>query len=306
MTLTDRFPRPDWQSLWADLEALPNDEAREHAWLAHGHRWLTETAEVLGGDFHVADVSGFWIVSNRPARQLERIGKLLQGARRRILGDLDGVARDPLFSQLAVLWLEDETQYYEYVSHYYPDAGEFSFSGGMFLRAGYPHFVFPHYEEFSELEHVMSHELTHALVSHLPLPLWLNEGMAVTMEEAIAGRVHARTIPERLDEYPDFWNAGTIQEFWNGESFSRPDEGNALSYALAQLLTVNLAHDFDAFRAFALAASWEDGGEAAARDTLGISLGDLVSSVFGKGDWTPQPGRWSAHVGDPNTAEGEY
>jgi hypothetical protein len=290
MTAPDRFPRPDWRELWAGLEPLPNDDARERAWLEHGHRWLSETAAVLGGDYRVADVGGFWMVSNRPARQLDRIGRLLQSARRRILTDLDGVASDPLFSQLAVLWLEDETQYYEYVSHYYPDAGEFSFSGGMFLRAGYPHFVFPHYEEFAELEHVMSHELTHALVSHLPIPLWLNEGMAVTMEEAIAGRVHARTIPERLDEYPDFWTEETIQEFWSGSSFSRPDEGNSLSYALAQLLTVNLAHDFDAFRAFVLSASWEDGGEAAARESLGVSLGDLVSSVLGEGNWAPHPG----------------
>jgi hypothetical protein len=262
--------------------------------------WRTGIAgcPILRRDFRVVDVGGFWIVSNRPARQLERIGRLLQGARRRILSDLDGVACDPLFSQLAVLWLEDETQYYEYVSYFYPDAGEFSFSGGMFLRAGYPHFVFPHYEEFSELEHVMSHELTHALVSHLHLPMWLDEGMAVTMEEAIAGRVHPRTIPERLDEYPDFRNAETIQEFWNGQSFSRPDEGNSLSYALAQLLTVNLAHDFDAFRAFVLASEWSDVGEAAARETLGISLGDIVSSILGEGDWTPQPSRWLATEGD--------
>ena len=251
---------------------------------------------VLGGEFALHDVGGFWVVSNRPARQLERIGKLLQSARRRVLSDLEGIAADPLFSRLAVLWLEDEAQYYEYIAHSYPDAGEFAFSGGQFHSGGYPHFVFPHYEEFGQLERVMSHELTHALVSHLPLPLWLNEGIAVTMEEAIGGGTMLRRTRELFDEHPDFWNEETIQEFWCGSSFGRPDEGNSLSYAMAHLLTTNLAHDFGKFREFVLAAHWSDGGQAAARAHLGIALGDLVAAVFGDGDWAPQPQKWDAQV----------
>jgi len=166
--------------------------------------------------------------------------------------------------------------------------GEFALHGG-----GYPHFVFPHYDQFHDLERVMSHELTHALVSHLPLPLWLNEGIAVTMEEAIAGGMHARRTVELLDQHPDFWNEETMQEFWSGASFSRPDEGNGLSYGLAHLLTANLAHDFDRFRGFALAAHAADAGESAAREHLGISLGHMVGALLGEGDWEPQPERWT-------------
>ena len=287
-------PSFDWPALWAELEPLPSDAERERVWRGHGERWLSHIVAALGGDFVLHEVSGFWVVSSQPVKHVDKIGRVLQNMRRRILSDLDGIALDPLYSQLAVLWLENEEIYYDYISRTYPDAGEFALSGGSFLSGGYPHFVFPHYDEFRDLERVMSHELTHALVSHLPLPLWLNEGIAVTMEEAIAGGMRARGTVELFDEYPDFWTEDTMQEFWHGGSFLRADEGNGLSYGLAHLLVTNLAHDFDRFRRFVLSANAEDSGESAAREHLGISLGDMVSTLFGEGDWMPQPERWSA------------
>jgi hypothetical protein len=290
----DRFPRRDWSARWAALESLASDEERELSWRRQGEEWLRDVVAVLGNGFHLHDVGGFWVVSDRDPRDLKFIGRILQNARRRILASLEGIAADPLFAQLAVLWLENEDQYYEYIAHYYPESGEFSVSGGMFLGNDYPHFVFPHYDDVRELEHVMSHELTHAMVNHLSLPLWLNEGMAVTMEESIAGPVRGgRTIPQVLDEHPEFWNADTIQEFWRGDSFARPDEGNKLSYALAQLITLNLGHDYPRFRDFVLTASVEDSGAAAVRETFEIELGDLVGAVFGEGDWAPRPEAWA-------------
>jgi len=286
----------DWPGLWAGLESLPSDAERERVWRGHGHRWLSRIVALLGGHFALHEAGGFWIVSSQPAKYVDRIGRLLHGMRRRILSDLEGIALDPLHSRLAVLWLENEELYYDYISRTYPDAGEFAFSGGSFLSGGYPHFVFPHYDEFRDLERVMGHELTHALVSHLPLPLWLNEGIAVTMEETIAGGMRARRTVELFDEYPDFWNEETIQEFWNGRSFSRADEGNGLSYGLAHLLVTNLAHDFDRFRSFVLTATGADAGEPAAREHLAISLGEMVGALLGEGDWMPHPERWADPV----------
>jgi hypothetical protein len=288
----DRFPRPDWSRLWESLALLSSDEERQTTWLQRGHEWLTDTAAVLGRDFIVHEVGDFWIVANQSTDEVQRLSQLLHDSRRRITAELDGIAADPLFSRLAVLWLEDSGQYYEYVAHFYPESGEFGLSGGMFLRGGYPHFVFPHYQEIGQLEHVVAHELTHALTSHLSLPLWVDEGMAVTLEEMIAGGTVFRSDPEMLDQHRRFWDAGTIQEFWCGASFSRSDEGHDLSYALAQLLVVNLGHDYAKYRQFALCANCDDAGEAAAHQTFGISLGDLIAAFLGAGDWAPQPARW--------------
>jgi hypothetical protein len=291
-TATDRFPRPDWPVLWASLEPLSDDDERREAWCKHGHKWLCETAAVLGADFGVHEIGCFWIVSNRAASDVQRMGRLLLSARKRILADLEGIAADPIFARLAVLWLEDNSQYYEYVAHFYPDSGEFGFSGGMFLRAGYPHFVFPHYDEIWQLEHVIAHELTHALVSHLMLPLWLDEGMAVMLEEMIAGASGPLFDPKDTERHREFWDATTIQEFWSGASFSRSDEGHELSYALAKLLAVNFGHDYARYRELVLVANWEDAGEGAARDVFGIGLGDLIGEILGPGTWSPDPTKW--------------
>lgn len=217
--------------------------------LAHSRR--TDTAAVLGPDFGVHDLGSFWIVSNRPAGDLKHVGKVLEQARMTILADLEGVASDLELSRLAILWLEDDGQYYEYISHFY-----------------------------------------HALVSHLPLPLWLNEGLAVTLEEMVVTGHPPHPAPDSLKEHLKFWDEERIQEFWSGESFTRSDEGHGLSYALGQLLTSNFGHDYHRFRQFALAANWNDAGEAAAQQVLGISLGDVLASFLGNGNWAPQPERW--------------
>lgn len=292
----DRFPRPNWNAIWSRIEPITDEAEQAALWARAGREWLEQVAGALGQDYSVQDVQGFLVVSNRSLADLKGIGSVLKNARARILAELDGVAaNDPRFP-LAVLWLEDEARYYEYVSHFYPESGEFAFSGGMFLRVGYPHFVFPHYDEDWQLERVVAHELTHALVRHLPLPLWLNEGMAVTLEEMIAGVRHAAITEEKLAEHREYWTPELMQAFWSGESFSFSDEGNGLSYALGQLLVLNLGHDFPRFREFAIASDHADSGEAAAQRVFGVSLGDLIAGFLGDGDWAPDPDQWEAGV----------
>lgn len=287
----DRFPRPDSKALSAKLESLADDQ-RAALWQREGLKWLSETATALGSDFNIQEVGCFRILSNRKHEDIQRMGRFLLNARKTILADLQGIASDPVLPGLAVLWLENADQYYEYVSPFYPETGEFGLSGGMFLRSGFPHLVFPQYEEIGQLEHVIAHELTHALLGHLSLPLWLDEGMAVLLEENVAGESGVRGDPNVIEELRAFWNADTIQEFWSGEAFARSDEGRDLSYVLARLLVVNLGHDYAMYRAFVLASNWQDAGEAAARQVLGMGLGDLIGTFLEPGSWAPDPTRW--------------
>lgn len=85
------------------------------------------------------------------------------------------------------------------------------------------------------------------------------------------------------------------QEFWSGRSFLRPDEGNLLSYDLARLLVERFSGDWDAFRAFVLAARLDGGGAAAATGHLGIDLGVALAAVLDR-PWTPaaepRPASW--------------
>ncbi len=139
----------------------------------------------------------------------------------------------------------------------------------------------------NEAEATAAHELTHACLAHLPIPLWLNEGIAVTIESDMCGTYPLQMTPERLDQHSRYWNAETIQDFWNGKSFSSSDDGQSLSYELARYCVRSLSHDYEDFRKFANNANYRDSGESAAGDVYGGSLGGLIEQFFGPGDWSP-------------------
>ena len=187
---------------------------------------------------------------------------------------------------------DEQEAYYRYMQFFYPEEGEFALSSGVFLNSEYGHFAFPYVEMF-EAEATSAHELTHACLRHLPIPLWLNEGFAVTMEDEICGSVPLVMDNDRMSEHLAFWDSDTIQDFWSGASFGRPDQGSALSYELGRYCLRALSHDYDVFAAFTNTASFEDGGEAAALEHFGGSLGGLIHQFFGEGDWSPKPNTWA-------------
>ena len=105
------------------------------------------------------------------------------------------------------------------------------------------------------MEPIIAHELTHCLLAPLKIPAWLNEGTAVNMEKQLCPGavdrhrgifVHREAARRRAE----FWNAETIQEFWSGKSFNRPDEGCSLSYELAEELTKLIARDYTLYRSY--------------------------------------------------------
>jgi hypothetical protein len=170
----------------------------------------------------------------------------------------------------------------------------------MFLQAGCPHFVTVHHDETHTIERIIAHEMTHAGLAHLPIPLWLNEGLAVNTEDKLMGRMPKLLSPaEMRRKHLAFWGATEIQEFWSGRSFHRPDDGNLLSYDLAQILVEIFAADWPRFCAFASAAHYEDAGAAAAREHLGVDLGESLASLFEQDSaegWQPNPQKWTEAV----------
>ncbi len=114
------IPRRDWAAVWSAIEPVADEAERARLWAAAGRDWLAELTGVLGPDYAVHDVSGFWVVSNRSAANLKGIGSHLRRARARILEELEGISAVDPWGSLAILWLEDEAQYYEYVSYFYP------------------------------------------------------------------------------------------------------------------------------------------------------------------------------------------
>ena len=196
---------------------------------------------------------------------------------------------------------EDLDDYYEYLCYFCKD-DEQPMSGGVFLQGeGYLHMAFPTFDNRSYLS-VFAHELTHACLSHLPLPLWVNEALAMRMENFVCGTSTFEMDPEILARHREQWNPQTIQQFWAGSSWEIPGDSFGLSYSLAQVLwrkiEVDLRSRSDLLLEFVGASDCLDGGESACQKAFGVGLGDLVADFLGEGDWAPKPEKWGKTSGE--------
>ena len=285
MPIAEGYPRPQWSAIGQIIGSLPSELAHEH-WSAAARAWLNATARHLGPPYAMRETPRFLVLSPLVARQAELVERFVERAWKQIVTQLDGLVDDRGDSKGVVMLFDTQDAYYQYSAFFYPD-GEHPLSAGVFLNAEYGHVAIP-YHDIPETEATIAHELTHCYLRSLPIPLWLNEGLAVTFENEICANRPLRMDPDRLAEHHAFWNEETIQEFWSGDSFRRADEGLDLSYELARYCVRALAHDREPFLEFVRAATFEDGGEAAAVAVYGGSLGGLIEQFFGPGEWAPR------------------
>ena len=292
------MPVPDWPAVQAWVDGIADEAERGRAWAEAEIAWLVHLRAALGAHYRLVRRGQAIVLSSLEGVAAVAAAHYIGATAERIVQVLDGVAQPAQGAGHDILIvLDDEESYYNYIARYYPAEGEFAFSGGVFLNSGCGHFVTRKADDLSQIEPTIAHELTHASLAHLPLPLWLNEGLAVNTEERLCpGREHRFSAKQRDHMHKAFWNAATIQEFWSGSSYARPDEGNLLSYDLGRLLVRHLAEDWPRFAAFANTAQGDDAGAAAAREWLSVDLGELVKTLFevqaGQPSWSPQPALW--------------
>ena len=291
------LPIVDWEAMDAHAPTTAKADGLDEFWTAVAENWLEKLGEALGGQYTVQESDRFLLLSPLGARQARVTLEYVERTRKRILHLLEGIARESEIGKVCLLIFSDSDRYYDYVSNYYPPEGEFSMSGGMFLQYGYGHFVFTAHE-IQVMEPTIAHELTHCMVQHLSLPAWVNEGLAVNTEEQLSPHRGAPlyTPQEMHDKHLAFWDEATIQEFWSGKSWLRPDEPNLLSYDLAKHFVSMASGDIAAFRAFVNAADRADSADTAARQHLGYPVAHLAEAVLGEGPWQPKPETWTEGV----------
>lgn len=289
------FPFLDWAAAREWVDAIPAPELQAQAWLACERGWLQHMREALGPGYRLAEESDALLLSslapNVARATLGFVGKTQQ----RIVRLLDGVARPPALGKAILIVFDDGDDYYRYVSHYYHEEGEFAVSGGMYINAGCGHFVTVK-ADLRMIEPVIAHELTHGSLSHLRIPAWLNEGLAVNTERRLCPPGAPLHTPRQMHEkHLQFWGAEDIQQFWSGKSFLRSDDGNLLSYDLARIIVAQLSSDWPRFRDFVLAADLADAGAQAAAEHFNIDLGAAACALLEQeitSDWSPEPGAW--------------
>ncbi|UYK77319.1 hypothetical protein NG825_02850 [Xanthomonas sacchari] len=293
------MPIPKWEAIAEAEPAEAGADALHVYWTSAARQWLEVLNQQLGDHYAVTESADFLLLSNLQARPATLVLQTCQRMLARIRRNLGALAVEQGMGKHVVIVFADDDDYYGYVSNYYPEGGEYAMSSGMFIRAGYGHFVVP-LAIMDAMEPVIAHELTHCLLQHLPIPAWLNEGLAVNTEHTMFPQLAMPSTQKYFQHeipalHAAYWNADSIQTFWSGKSFLATDDGNALSYDLAKKITALAAGDEPAFRAFVAEASMDDGGVAAAQH-LGYPLEHLVQAVLGEGDWSPKPERWRRDV----------
>lgn len=290
------LPFLDWQKLNAWAASMDDVDLQRTA-LEHGKRaWLLHLRDALGSHFHLYESENACVLSSLEDVVATATASYVESTRKRIQRVLAGLARFPEHGKSILVVMDDDDAYYNYVSGYYPDSGEFAFSGGMFIDAGCPHFLVKR-ADLAAIEPVIAHEMTHSALSHLRLPRWLDEGLAVNTERKLTG---AGVLPlgqrEQLRRsHLKFWDEARIQEFWSGASFFRTDEGNQLSYELARILVEQMGQNWELFTRFASSAKREDGGAEAARGVYDMDLGAYACILMERepdARWTPDPQSW--------------
>jgi hypothetical protein len=292
----DGLPVLDWEATQQWVDGVAGEAAQARAWSDCERAWLEHLRVALGPAYRLREHGTALLLSTLEKNVAEATLAFVNKTLQRVVRILDGVAHVPEWGHDILVVFDDDDTYYRYVAHYYPDAGEFAGSGGMYINAGCGHFVTVK-ADLRAIEPVIAHELTHACLSHLPIPAWLNEGIAVNTERRLCPPpVSAATTPQQMHaRHRRFWGPVEIQQFWSGKSFLRVDEGNELSYDLARIIVSQFGAAWGRFRPFVLSASVEDGGAAAATEHLGVQLGDVVCALLEQkpsAQWAPNRAAW--------------
>jgi hypothetical protein len=277
---------PDWDELDKNLDSdLSPDELNVY-WTNESKNWLKALICHYGSDYRIEESENFFIVSNESNRYIELFSNYIERTLKRIMFTLKGIASDEGYGKHVVIIFKCSEDYYNYLEVMIPEGVDIGFSSGTFINNGYGHFVFPS-QNIEISEPIAVHELTHSCLAHLPIPLWLNEGLAVLMEELLAGQDFYFDT-EILNEHKSYWNNETIQGFWSGESFHSNDESQELSYHLAHLIVRNISKNYSSFTKFVNLANFEDAGDKIALECFGFTLDEIVGSFLGGGDWGPK------------------
>ena len=283
--VVEGFSRPNWKGISEFIKSHVPEDDLSATWNYIAAKWLGELSADLGGGSRVRRSHSFYCLSDLEAETTRTLLDYAEHVVETIRGCLGKAAWSRYHGKHVLLLFSDPDDYYAYVS-YYDREGTHILSGGVFIRRGYAHIALPYVNTFSA-QHVLVHELTHNLLSHLPIPLWLNEGLAVVIEGLVARRgfIMRRELAER---HRNHWNETNIQFFWAGKTFDMPGDDSELSYSLGEVLVRLLSEKSADFVEFVKAADWRDGGQDAAVNFFGQGLEEFLGGFLGPGNWRPQ------------------
>jgi len=293
------LPQLRWDLVRAQIEArIPEDE-KEKTGTDISREWLQLVRDALGNPYQVVESENVLLMGPETRVSNAILLRAAEYRLGRLLNLLPDVAEFHVLGKLPLLVLSGDEAYYAHVSHYHPE-GEFGRSGGSNIRGDWPHVVIVDAEP-TTLHQTLAHELTHAALMHLTLPLWIEEGFAQLSEHDVTGQGPNFDVA-KVRRQKEHWRSQGLELFWTGNGFFCADASQENSYMLAEILVRLLLDDFrprwfgldrrplEHLTAFLRAAHVRDAGQSAAKEHLGLSLGQLATRSLGAGSWEPLGG----------------
>lgn len=276
-------PRPRWEVIrdWVERHVAETD--RPAAWAEIAADWLAILNEALGNAYRIDRTEHILSFAPSENAQIEALLKFAESGIARIAHALGDLACEQWLGPLVILLFADDDSYSSYVSPSDPEV-EFVRSAGVCFKQGYVHIAIRPAPP-DALRRILLHEITHACLSHLDLPLWLEEGITQLAEEN-----RFALSSDDAAEIRHYWQEHGLNHFWWGNGFYLFDEGQSRSYQLAQILYLLILTDRRrGMPDFVRDAKADDAGESAAREYLGMGLAELAAQFLGNGAWEPIP-----------------
>jgi hypothetical protein len=209
------FSRPNWKTIYDFVKThVPSDDLSA-MWNYIVAKWLEELAADLGGDSRLRKSQNFYCLSDLDAKTTRTLINYAEFVVETIRGSLAKAAWSGYHGKHVLLLFSDPDDYYAYISYFYRERTHI-LSGGVFIRRGYAHIALPFFDTLSA-QHTLAHELTHNLLCHLPIPVWLNEGLAVVVEGLVTRRGFVLD-GDLVDRHRNHWNETNIQFVLGGKN----------------------------------------------------------------------------------------
>ena len=283
---------PEWSVVrtWVD-QNKPVDQHKE-AWRALTGSWLNNLADDLGAPYACYTSENFQVLCPFDDKKAKPDRDFLEMARERLLESFGLQTLPEAPGPVVVLVFYDREEYLSYVSSFGEPPELTDNACGVLLEGGYPHIAIYDPDKLRK-ETTLAKELMRNLLCHLPVPVWLKEGITrLAPTEMGLGLVLNQMKEIRIAEEAirECWRQNSIQQFWSGSAFTLPDQRKKRAFQLAEILTRSLLLDPKArnhFGAFVVASHRDDAGEAAAIQHLGAGLGHWAGEFLGPGEWAP-------------------
>lgn len=281
---SDPIPRINWQAVETWVASRPADEDAHERWCELQRQWVDELADALGEPYVWAESDELILWCSRAGDEARGLLAMAGRAYRATCEIVGPPADTP--GKLVILCFGSVEEFYDYLAPLYPE-GDYGGIGGVCISDGDTHIALP--DVGPGVEGTLVHEMVHVCLGE-DIPVWLQEGVAQIVPERVSGERRQPLSERAVRRHRHHWTKRGLDRFWAGQGFADADRGQELSYELAYLLVSILVGDHRTrVPAFLRAAKREDCGASAAREHLGLALGDLAAQFLGPGDWELKP-----------------